>query len=299
MNRKTLFWSIFATLALATTLIQFVPSTPVVIPAQLPAAQRDDHRLLNFEGIANFRDLGGYQTTDGQQLKWGVLYRSATFAEASRADQQVLSQLGLHALVDFRSSAEREVEPNQLPDPAPFAVIEIPTMDGSASSVSTEIMQRLENGSFADFDPDAFMISTNRQFADTFTPQFSEFTQVLLAARGQPVVWHCSAGKDRTGYAAAIILRILGVPDEVILDDYALSKSYVLEARKRDLAILRLLKGDEAADKLTVLLGVEKPWLQAAFDEIDDVYGNFDNYVSQGLGLGPQEIEQLRAFLLE
>ena len=108
MNKKVVSWSAFSVLALIFAILQFIPSAPIIIPAQLPADQREAHRLLNFEGIDNFRDLGGYRTENGRQLKWGVLYRSGTFADASRGDQQVLSQLGLSSLIDFRSVAEKE-----------------------------------------------------------------------------------------------------------------------------------------------------------------------------------------------
>jgi protein-tyrosine phosphatase len=299
LNRKNLFWSAFAVLVLVMGVIQFIPSAPVIVPAQLPPQERSAHRLLNFEGIANFRDLGGYETNSGRYTKWGTLYRSGNFSTASRSDNKVLADLQLKSLVDFRSAAEKEEEPHQLSDPLPFELVEIPTLDGGDHSVADEIIARIESGNFSDFDPDAFMTSANRQFSREFTPQFSEFIQVVLKANGQPVAWNCSAGKDRTGFAAAILLRILGVPMDTVLEDYMLSKEYSLAARQKELMMLRLFKGDEAADKLSVLLGVEKAWLIAAFDEIDKQYGSFDGYVDQALGLAPAQVQQLRNSLLE
>ena len=299
MNKKNLAWGAFVALALALTVIQFIPSEPVVVPAELPAEQRTAHRLLNFEGVSNFRDLGGYRTEDGKTVKWGKLYRAANFAETSRADQQVLERIQLHALIDFRSTAEKQEEPNQLPENPGYQIVEIPTMDGGDTSVSETIMARFESGDFSDFDPDTFMVEANRQFATTFTPQFREFIGVVQQAGGEPVVWHCSAGKDRTGFAAAILLRILGVPADVVMQDYMLSHDYALAARQKELTLVRVLKGQEAAEKLQVLLGVEEPWLQAAFDTIDQQYGSFDNYVAQALGLNEADIATLQTMLLE
>lgn len=299
MNQQRILWAVFAVVVTAMALIQFIPSEPVILPASLPDEQRETHRIVNFEGVDNFRDLGGYRTADGRRVKWGTLFRSGTFAETSRADAQVLANMGLSALIDFRSTAEKDEEPNQLPNPAPFDIIEIPTLDGGDNSVADEIMARIEDGDFDDFNPDSFMIQANRQFVDEFTPQFSEFIQVLLQAQGKPVVWHCSAGKDRTGYAAAIILRILGVPMETIYTDYMLSKEPALAARQRELTLLRLLKGDVTADKLTVLLGVEREWLEAAFERIDSRWGSFDNYIKNGLQLSDAQILQLQNTLLE
>ena len=279
--------------------VSLLPEKPVVIPAGLAYEQRADHRHLDFAGIYNFRDLGGYPTEDGSRVKWGVLYRSGTLHGASDADLEYLQQLGLHALVDFRSSAEKEAEPDHLPEQHDFSVVEIPTLDGGENSVAREIMARVENGDFSDFDPQEFMLEANRHFASNFTPQYREFLQVVTAAEGRPVLWHCSAGKDRAGFAAAILLRILGVPQDVVVRDYALSKQYSLAARRNQLLLLRLFKGKEAADKLTVIMGVEPEWLEAGFAEIDIQYGSFENYVREGLGLSNEDVAGLRSALLE
>ncbi|WP_165787032.1 tyrosine-protein phosphatase [Pseudohalioglobus lutimaris] len=299
MHKKAVYWALFGVCAVAMTAIQFIPSTPVLVPVQLPEGQRAENRLVNFEGIDNFRDLGGYPTAAGETVKWGSLYRSANLSEASRSDQQALLDMELDTLIDLRSSAEKEAEPNQLPDDLPFKVIEIPVLDGGAMGLADEITARIDDGSLAEFDAEEFMLSANRQFADDFTPQFAEFIQAVLQAQGRAVVWHCTAGKDRAGFAAAILLRILGVPQEVVMDDYALSKQYSLDAHSRDLLLLKLFKGEEVADKVAVLLGVEKPWLQAAFDQIDRRWGSFDQYVEAGLQLTQEDITKLRAQLLE
>lgn len=288
----------FAVLLLGFILIQFVPSEPVVIPTQLPEGERADHRVLGFEGIANFRDLGGYPTEDGRTVRWGKLYRSGTFAHASRSDLGFLTQLQLDALIDFRSAAEKEEEPNHLPDPANFEVVEIPMLDDGNNAMIGEVMDRLESGDFGDFEPNVFMERANRQLASTFTPQFREFIHRVKRAGGEPVVWHCSAGKDRTGFASAILLRVLGVSQDIVMADYMASKSHALEARSRELLMIRLFAGEEARDKMTVMMGVEESWLQAAFDTIDTEWGSFENYLHEGLALTPQDIESLRATLL-
>ena len=299
MSKKKVFWSAFAVLLAIFAIIQFVPSAPLLIPAQLPPEQRAAHRLLNFEGIANFRDLGGYANEQGQQVKWGVLYRSGTFAHSSRADLQGLQQLQLATLIDFRSSGEKEEEPNQLPQPASFTVVEIPTLDEGNKALGGEVMERVESGNFDGFDPDQFMLTANRQFATEFTPQFRQFIHTVLDAGGKPVVWHCSAGKDRTGFASAILLRVLGVPQETVMRDYMESKQHALEARKNQLLLLRVFKGEEAADKLAIMMGVEEAWLRAAFAEIDAQWGSFDNYIREGLQLSDGDIAQLQIQLLE
>lgn len=297
MSKKTLLWSFLALCLLAVGTVQFVPAPALVIPVGLPAEQRADHRLLNFEGIANFRDLGGYPTHDGREVKWGVLYRSGTLAHSSRSDLEGLAKLGLAAMVDFRSAAEKEEEPDRLPEPPGFEVVEIPTLDDGNKMV-VEIMERIKSGDFSDMDPDQMMLDANRQFASTFTPQYRQFVRTVQETNGAPILWHCSAGKDRAGFAAAILLRILGVPEDIVLQDYMASREHALEARKTQLTLLRLFSGQEAADKMTTLMGVEEDWLRAGFAEIDASWGSFDNYVREGLGLSHENIEQLRDRLL-
>jgi protein-tyrosine phosphatase len=298
LSKTKLFWSLVAIAMLVVAVIQFIPSPALVIPAQQPVAERESHRLLNFEGIANFRDLGGYPTADGRQVNWGVLYRAGTLTGASNADLKGLEQLNLNTLIDFRSTVEKKEEPNHLPDPVGFSVVEIPTLDDGNQAMVGEIMERIETGNFEGFDPDQLMLEANRQFATTFTPQFRQYIHTVLDAGGAPVAWHCSAGKDRTGFAAAVLLRILGVPQDLVMQDYMASKHHALEARRSQLLMLRVFKGEEAADKLAILMGVEEAWLNAAFEEIDASWGSFDNYVREGLGLGEADVAQLKAQLL-
>jgi len=299
MNRKKVFKWLLPAVLLALGIIQFIPSAPVVAPVNLPAEQRAAHRLLQFEGITNFRDLGGYRSTDGRTVKWGQLYRSGTFAHSSRSDLKALQKLNLSTLIDFRSSAEKEEEPNILPDPTGFRVLEIPTLDDGNKAMVGEIMERIETGNFEGFDPNESMLEANRQFASEFTPQFRKFIHTVLDENGKAVVWHCSAGKDRTGFAAAILLRILGVAQPTVMADYMESKSHALDGRKNDMRLLRLFKGDEAADKLIIMLGVEEAWLSAAFDKIDQQWGSFDDYMANGLQLSPSDVDRLKTTLLE
>ncbi len=299
MNRKKILWAAFSLLLTAFILLQFVPAPPLQVPALLPQEQRSAHRLLAFESISNFRDLGGYRGAQGKAVKWGILYRSGHLADATNGDLENLSKLGLKTLIDFRSSAEKAAEPDRLPDTPTFNVVEIPILDSGNNALVSEVKARVESGDFDDFDPNLVMAEANRQFATDFTPQFRQFINAVMAAQGQPVLWHCTAGKDRTGFAAAIVLRLLGVDDDTIMADYMASRAPSLAARQHQLMMLRVFKGQEAADKLAVIMGVEPSWLRAAFTEIDRRWGDFDHYVRQGLQLSPADIARLRTTLLQ
>jgi protein-tyrosine phosphatase len=296
---KRILWTLLAVAVISAGAIILYPSAQVVLPVEVPYEQREAHRHLPFEGVANARDLGGYATTDGRKVRWGLLYRTGELSGATRRDRGDLERLGLNRLIDFRSQLERDEAPDNLPDPTPFDVISIPVLDDGNAAMVAQLATRINNSNFEGFDPDQFMVEANRQFVRNFTPQFAGFMINVLEAGGKPVLWHCTAGKDRAGFASAILLRTLDVPEEVIMADYMLSRQYSLAAHETDLLLLKLFKSDEAADVVRQLMGVEEHWLQTAFDTIEEDYGSFERYLLVGLGLGDEDIAQLRAQLLE
>lgn len=272
----------------------------VPLPRHLPPARREIGRRIPFDGVGNLRDLGGYRTTDGRSVRWGVLYRSDHLGRLSVRDLRQLRQLELAVLIDFRSGVEKAETPNRLPRGHAMRVVELPLFDDDASSaMGTTLRARIARGDLAGIDATALLIEANQRLVTEFTPVYRQFVAELLAARGAPVLFHCTAGKDRTGFAAALVLRLLGVPEEAIVADYLRSQTYSLAARQRDLLLLRLLKGPAITSLVRTLLGVEAAYLQAAFEAIDRAYGSFNAYARDGLGLGEAEVAQLRELLLE
>jgi len=269
----------------------------LVLPKDVSAAMREANRRIAFSGARNFRDLGGYVTLDGSTVKWGVLYRSDNLAKMTNQDLEYFSALGLYRLIDFRADYEKAEEPDHLPANPGFEVVELPIFD-SNSKLGPGLRQRIMAGNLDGVDPDALLMDGNAQFATEFTPQFRAFAQEVWAAQGKPVLFHCTAGKDRTGFAAAILLRILGVPQQIVLQDYLLSQAYILDAYSKNIMVLRLTKGEKIARLVEKLFGVNAAYLQAAFDTIDARYGSFAAYVSDGLGLSAADVAVLRSNLL-
>ena len=273
---------------------------PLPLPRHLPPARREPGRRIPFDGPGNLRDLGGYRAADGRSVRWGALYRSDHLGRLSARDLRRLRRLELAVLVDFRRGVEKAEAPNRLPRGHGIRVVELPLFDDDASSaMGTGLRARIARGDLAGIDPAALLVEANQRLVTEFTPVYRRFVGELLAARGAPVLFHCTAGKDRTGFAAAIVLRLLGVPEEVIVADYMRSREYSLAARRRDLLLLRLLKGPATTALVRALLGVEAAYLQAAFEAIAREYGSFAAYARDGLGLGDAEIAQLRDALLE
>ena len=258
----------------------------------------DRQRALPFRRVANFRDLGGYPGADGKRVKWGLLYRSGHFANATQSDLKKLQALNIDTMIDFRSAIEKEEEPDRLPASGSIKTLALPMLDVVNEAMSKEVHAIVKSKNYQDFDAFKKMTEMYRLIASEHAPEYQKFIQTILAAGGKPVLWHCTAGKDRTGFGAAILLRLLGVDDKLIIEDYLLSQQYV-EKRWRLIIMLLLTRGREPIKIVKKLMSVDESWMQAAFQAIDQQWGDFDHYVTEALSLTPADIAQLRMNLLD
>jgi protein-tyrosine phosphatase len=263
--------------------------------AEKTALQKN--RRLPFSGAKNFRDLGGYRTIDGKTVRLGLLYRSDGLHRLTDADHKRLLGLSLERIIDFRAAHEKERDPDRLPLDMKIQRVEIPILDTSTKvwhDSSDEFTKNLNN-----IDPAKYLLETNVELATRFTAEIGQFMQEVLAANGQPVLFHCAAGKDRTGFAAAILLRILGVPQDVVLEDYLLTNKYFLSAFRWNLVMARLTRGKRFMSAVKAFMEANPAYLGAAFDAIDREHDSFEKYVRNGLGLTQKEIEHLKSLYLE
>ncbi len=252
-------------------------------------------RHIPFSGMKNFRDLGGYETADGRKVRWGLLYRSDSLHKLTEDDLKRLAGLSLGAIIDFRSDHEKEQRPDRIPDGVRY--VEIPILDAS-----TRVWHESRDDMIKDLrkvDPVKYMTETNVELASQFTPEFQKFVREVLLSDGHPLLFHCAAGKDRTGFGAAILLQMLGVPHETVMQDYALTDKYLLGAYNLKLAIAQLLKGRGFVNGIRGFMRAHPDYLAAAFSTLEAAHGSFENYVRDGLGLSEQDIDRLRQTYLE
>jgi protein-tyrosine phosphatase len=255
-------------------------------------------RWIAFSGVRNFRDLGGYQTVSGQTIRRCLLYRSANLHNLTDKDLQRLDRLSLRRVIDFRADIEKVHEPDRLPTDSNIQVLEIPILD-SSTEVALTLEKQIKAGKVDSINPSELLIEANVQLASRFTPQYQQFIHEVMEANGQPILFHCTAGKDRTGFAAAILLRILGVPPETVMFDYLLSNKYYFKPLRRNLVLIALTKGRKIASVVGGFLVVKTAYLKTAFNTIDQQYGSFDEYIRQGLDLTKEQIEHLRMLYLQ
>ncbi len=286
---------------------------------------RQDHpERMDFNGVSNFRDLGGHVTVDGRRVKQGVLFRSDHLDALDEADFETLRELGVKRVFDLRDAHEKDgaprftlrtpekrvpvphraamteetaqIEPNAMPSHYAIRVVHLPIYYPGLDR--RESRRRVVE---ADPGPGGFeqtMIEANRAFALDYREEWSELLRSLANGDSLPAVIHCVEGKDRTGFAVALVLSALEVPREIIYADYLLS-SELLDYRIRRYAFLaafgsmfRLSKDD-----VRPLLEVRRQYLEAAFDAIDERYGSFDAYLRDGLGIDGWTLARLRTNL--
>lgn len=241
-------------------------------------------RSLSLTGATNFRDLGGYAGLDGRTVRWRRLFRSDHLAGLTSQDQATVSALGVTRAFDFRGVAERAAVPYALPGVASHSLAIEPTV--------LQNMQDMLRSGHTLTAPDMvrLMQDTYRAFVHHNSPRFAELFAHLLAADA-PLVFHCTAGKDRTGFAAALILLALGVPRPVVMQDYLLTNELF--------QMPHLAPGPAPKEVLAVLWGVQADFLEAALEVVDVDYGGMPAYLEKTLGLGPRQREQLCRLYLE
>jgi len=256
-------------------------------------------RVLPLAGGRNFRDLGGYRSVDGRMVRWGRLYRSGVMSELTDTDYGYLSSLGIAVICDFRSTPERNAAPDRWVGPNPPQVY---TRDYEMDESTLRALA--SKGGATAADTRAAMIATYVDlpyaFADSYRRMFAE----ILAHR-LPLTFNCSAGKDRSGVAAALILTALDVPHEQVVIDYTLSEKVVNDRRlSQQPPAPHGASGFEFIQKLPpealAPLGRSDPaYLAAAFTEIERRDGSVANYLSSRLGVGPREVKELQRTLLK
>ncbi|MGF7149009.1 protein-tyrosine phosphatase [Sphingomonas zeicaulis] len=272
--------------ALALLTAGFAATLPV--DARTPVQAAPAHqRLLPLEGGQNFRDLGGYRTRGGKTVRWGVLFRSGAMNGLTANDYAYLEKIGIRTVCDFRSTAERTSAPVRWPGgqtPAVFAddyVLDMGGMDfRAAASWSAE-------------DAKGKMAALYPHLLNQFNGQYRRMFAQLLTGN-VPLAFNCSAGKDRTGVAAALILTALDVPRETVIEDYLLSNRYFdpkkIEADPPSAAWTKLPPAVTKA-----FMGVDRSYMEAVFKAIDTHPGGAKAYLRDRLGLGDAELTQLRA----
>ncbi|MCL2574720.1 MAG: tyrosine-protein phosphatase [Defluviitaleaceae bacterium] len=247
--------------------------------------------------LVNFRDLGGIVTADGKKIRPKRLLRAGAPHKLMPEEIKMLQDHELALIVDFRSEKEVGEEPADEIEDVLYVNLDVMADKMSNWADPKEWMKKLNPDT-----ADAEMMSNYKEFIHTNSSKtgFAEFIRILADLEEGSVLFHCAAGKDRTGFGAAVVLKILGVSDEDIYIDYMKTLKEREEANKIIIDKYRAMGlNEEQLTALTMMYGVKEDYLAAAFAVAEEEYGSFENYLSQGLGVSPADIARIRKFYLE
>src|SRR6266403_872338 len=255
-------------------------------------------RRLPLEGAKNFRDLGGYRTSDGRYVRWGQVYRSNHLVNLTAKDSENLGSLGIRLVCEVRSDGERARAPDHWTGNAP-EFLAVPIGSNLFSAPTPDDLKRR-------------VVAINAETKDSmraydYAIEYAgQYAKILkrIAAGDLPVVEHCTAGKDRTGVFSAILLTALGVPRDTVIQDYMLSNQYLLAADTIETTTADLQRAfglAEAPDISIVktIMTAKPETLEATLAKIDKTYGSFGNYLRDALKLSDFELTNIRQRLLE
>ena len=252
-----------------------------------------------FEGAVNFRDLGGHTTADGRGVKTRKLFRCGHLAKLSANDQALLETLDLGLICDFRSDREAEKLVSKVPPSLQAQGLRLNIWPKSSRRVG-ELLRDLANGVLSDDDICRSQGVIYEEFVTDHASEYALLFQRMVQASGRGVLIHCTAGKDRTGIGATLILSALGVPQDAIMADYLISNSCP-RLRAELLEIARRYHAVTAADEARFLriLGVREDALRASIDAMVRVSGSVDNYIRDALKVSAADRERLRSWYLD
>jgi protein-tyrosine phosphatase len=242
-------------------------------------------------------------TETGQKIISGRVFRSDALSKLTGEDLGVLAGLGLHTAIDFRSTQEVASAGADLLPPGAAAVA-LPVNAGNldeyiAVMTSGDLARQREL--LGDGKAEEFMLAINRAFVSDpgHRAQFGRALHLIADHGRQPVLYHCTAGKDRTGWMTAIVLTALGVPRADVNADYLASNDYVWPAYRGPIQVLAGSGQLADPDLVTPLLLQDPAYLAAAFAEVDTQYGSFEAFLVEGLDFAADDVLRLRSTLLE
>jgi protein-tyrosine phosphatase len=251
----------------------------------VPGASAEPSRALSFEGCFNFRDLGGYPAADGTHTRWRRLFRADGLTRLTEGDLAILEDLGVSTVIDLRTDLEVETQGRFSAEADGIAYHHLPltdTLPGEEQAPEWHLPR--------------FVTARYLEMLSKGTETVAGAIRLLAEADRQPAVFHCSVGKDRTGVLAAVVLGCLGVPDQVIVEDYALS--YEAMVRILEDLLVRYPDSGEIVERYRpVILSADAASMAGFVDGIHRTYGSFDA-LARFLGV-EAEVEVLRALNLE
>lgn len=250
-------------------------------------------RRVTLQGSRNFRDIGNYPTADGAWVRPGLVFRSGSLDELTDADAPVMESLGVCAVVDLRRAPERAEEQPPWFGASGVAVTRLPI--GTRVAHLRSIAERMIAGEIEDFGHDD-LVDIYATLLTHYPAEFGEVVRVIARAEGATVV-HCTAGKDRTGVAIALLLSFLGVDDETVAADFALSQQHYSLPLLADLEV-RFAGLDADLDRVRAFFEAQPVVMRGLLADLRTRFGGATDYLAGPAGVSAEDLERVRSRLL-
>ena len=251
-------------------------------------------RRVPLRGAVNFRDLGGYETSDGRRIKWDHIFRSDNLARLTDKDQDLLRQIGIKLVCDLRTPSEVKKGPDRLPNDGSVEYLHLPITHREGDSVS--VMEKIRKGDI-EWISEEFMTSGYIKNIDEFPEIWGRLFSRLAEPESRPMVFHCTGGKDRAGTCAALILLALGVPEETVVYDHQLSNIFIAKLLEKIYNHFRSIGVDP--EKVAPYFIAPKSCMIALLDHIRETYGSATNYLETKARISSETLSFLKQELLE
>ncbi len=253
-------------------------------------------RVIDLDGGINFRDIGGYSNSQGRKVKWRKIMRCGHLASLSDNDLDILEKIGINRVHDFRRSEEQEMSPS--------CAVRAEFVDDYQILIGdiSRFWEFLFEGELTAESSHQLVVNSYASCIDSVIPAFSRFMRHIVDNADNASVFHCSAGKDRTGMAAALILSALDVPRETIIKDYMLTVEHYDSEQLINIVEEHLRKANvDSWDRAWLMpyCSVHQDNIVAFLDAIDASYGNVKNYLISALGLSQADLDKMHQCYLE
>lgn len=251
-----------------------------------------NNRVLPFEGVLNFRDMGGYETMDGRKVKYGLFFRSVELTGMTAKDVELFTSLGIKTIFDYRTDKEAEQKPD-------------PVFPGVSNLRFTVLEQEVPVD-----DKETYHAS----YLKSMTPEALEAMYIQMAIKNESyrnlmttimntdnlgILHHCAGGRDRTGVGGALILLALGVPEETIIEDYLISNTTLIPMNNKMREQLAFVLSPEEVDEVIANLELRREFMEAVFATIKNSYGTIEAFLEQEFGMTAELRARLQDFCLE
>ena len=294
-------WKVLLCMALIMTMLLGSVAMAAAVPSPADQAAADNHHAIaGLEGLNNGRDLGGYVTADGQsQIKHGLLLRTAKLADCTEGDVALLQSLGIKKVIDLRMLTERLSKPDKkIPDAQTINISTqtIPNIFAITGEDWLMMLSAIKSGVM-----DTYMTGMYRQLiSDPVAIRGTQkFFQQLLDANGEPVLWHCTSGKDRTGIEAYLLMSALGCAPEVCRAEYLNTNVFMAEKAQANYdKAYKYTHSKWIATEFYKYEGVSESWLDVALTVMAR-YGGVDAYLRDVIKLTDEDFAALRSIYLE